>query len=470
MSLLLAVAVAAALQAWTPGPADAMSTSRVDGGLNYYSRFSHPLPAARSYFPIGVWFESVVSQHDVKRDRDAGLNNYVVLTADSNLSLVQSNGMHSLLQEDEWWNSAAAQASPANSGWLLGDEIDMQYSPEDGYARLNQIRASLPADGRLRFSNYGKGVTFWLDDPEAARYVNDFQDVVSADNYWFTDENICSGTEGGTLVSGGADLSSAQCHRAANYGATVRRVRDLVSPAGSKPVWAFVELGHPAGESDWPTITPPQVRAAVWQSLIAGARGIVYFNHSFGGPDQTQHILRDGTNPHSAYAPIRSVVTSMNHEIAALARVLNSPSVTSGWSHSGGTTAMVKWEAGAKAKKCRSNKGKRKKNCKRAKGKAKAKAAKAKKKCKSKKSKKGKKCGSKKTRSRRLYVFAGSAGAPVQGRFSLPCVGDSTATVVDENRKLPVRNGSFSDHFAGGNAIHIYRIDGVSKCGPGPGA
>jgi hypothetical protein len=41
---------------------------------------------------------------------------------------------------------------------------------------------------------------------------------------------------------------------------------------------------------------------------------------------------------------------------------------------------------------------------------------------------------------------------------------------VDENRKLPVRNGSFSDHFAGGNAIHIYRIDGVSKCGPGPGA
>ena len=32
MSLLLAVAVAAALQAWTPGPADAMSTSRVDEG------------------------------------------------------------------------------------------------------------------------------------------------------------------------------------------------------------------------------------------------------------------------------------------------------------------------------------------------------------------------------------------------------------------------------------------------------
>ena len=471
MSLLLTVAVAAAIQAWASGPAGAASVSQVDGELNYYARFSHSLPVARSYFPIGVWFESVVSQQDVNWDRDAGLNTYVVLTANSNLSLVQSNGMHSLLQQDEWRNSAAAQANLANSGWLLGDEIDMQYSPENGYAKLNQIRASLPGDGRLRFSNFGKGVTFWLNDAEAARYVNDFQDVVSADNYWFTDENICSGTEGGTLIAGGAALSPAECHRAANYGATVRRLRELVSPAGSKPVWAFVELGHPAGESDWPTITPPEVRAAVWQSLIAGARGIIYFNHSFGGPHETQHILRDGTEPNSPYAPIRSVVTAMNREIASLAPVLNSPTVTSGWSHSAGTTAMVKWENGKTSKgkkKCRSKKGKAKKKCKK-KAKGKANAAKAKKKCKSKKSrKKRKKCRSNKNATAgRLYVFAGSAGAPVEGRFSVPCVGDSTAAVVDEGRSIPVRNGSFSDHFANGDAIHIYRIDAGAPCGLG---
>jgi hypothetical protein len=474
MSLLLAVAVAAAIQAWTPGPAGAMSTSQVDGGLNYYARFSPSLPAARSYFPIGVWFESVVSQQDVNWDRDAGLNTYVVLTANSNLSLVQSNGLHSLLQEDEWGNSAAAQANPANAGWLLGDEIDMQYSPEDGYGRLDQIRASLPADGRLRFSNYGKGVTFWLSDPEAARYVNDFQDIVSADNYWFTDENICSGTEGGTLVAGGADLSPSECHRAANYGATVRRVRDLVSPAGAKPVWAFVELGHPFSEGDWPTITPPEVRAAVWQSLIAGAGGIIYFNHSFGGLDQTQHILRDGTEPSSAYAQIRSVVTATNHDIKALAPVLNAPTVTSGWSQGPGTTAMVKWEAktGSKAdkkKKCKSKKHKSRKKCRK---KAKGKTAKAeKKKCKSKKHKRRKKCRKKAKggTTARLFVFAGSAGGPVEGRFSLPCAGDATAAVVGEKRTIPVRNGSFSDHFADGNAIHIYRIDGVSSCGLGPG-
>ena len=56
---------------------------------------------------------------------------------------------------------------------------------------------------------------------------------------------------------------------------------------------AFVELGHPFTEEDWPSITPAQARAAVWSSIIHGAQGIIYFNHSFGGPCQTQHILRD---------------------------------------------------------------------------------------------------------------------------------------------------------------------------------
>jgi hypothetical protein len=431
---LLLIAVAAIIQAWGPGPAGAMTVIKADGGSKYYSRFSPALPAKRSYFPIGVWFGSVISQADVNLDKGAGLNLYVVLTANSNLSVVQSSGIPALLQQDEWGNSAEARANPVNAGWVLGDEIDMQFGPEAGYAELGGIRASLPDDGRLHFANYGKGVSFWLSDQEAARYVNAFQDVVSADNYWFTDQNICSGGEGGALLAGGADLSPAKCHRASNYGATVRRVRGLMNPPGSKPVWAFVELGHPFTESDWPTITPPQVRAAVWQSLIAGARGIIYFNHSFGGPDQTQNILRDGADPHSPYAPIRSVVRTLNRKIAALAPVLNSPTVRSGWSQGRGTTAMVKWYSprGSKSKKCKSKMRKKAGKC-----------------------KKG-----------RLYVFAGSAGSSAKGRFSLPCVGRATAAVVGENRTVRVRRGSFTDHFANGNAIHIYRIDGVSKCRP----
>ena len=117
---------------------------------------------------------------------------------------------------------------------------------------------------------------------------------------------------------------------------------------------------------------------------------------------------------------------------------------------------MVKWGTVKKAagKRCKSKKSKKlKKKCKKAKGKkAAGKRCKSKKKCKKAKV--------------HLYVFAGSAGSSVEGKFSLPCVDDAKAAVVGENRTVPVRNGSFRDYFVDGNAIHIYRVDARSRCGP----
>jgi hypothetical protein len=378
----------------------------VDGGLAWYGQFSHPLSSDASYFPIGVWFESVTSQADIDIDKGVGLNTYVVLTADSRLPLLANNSMEFLAQHGEWTERANAPGANAIAGWELRDEIDMQLGPDEGYRELQRILAGLPADGRLRYNNYGKGVMFWETDAEAARFVN-AQPLVSADTYWFTDENICSQGEGGELLAGGARaLTPAECHRAANYGATVKRIRDLVSPRGSKPVWAFVEVGHPFTEDHWPSIAPGEVQAAVWQSLIAGARGVIYFNHSFGGPNETQHALRDPD-----YAAIRSAVATTNRRIAELAPVLNASTVNSGWSQGPGTTALVKWAAG------------------------------------------------------KFYVIAGSAGGPATGRFSIPCVGAASATVLYEGRSVPVTGGSFEDSFADGNAIHVYRIDGGSTCG-----
>ena len=52
--------------------------------------------ADRSYFPLGVWFESVTSKHDVALDKRANLNLYVVLTDNTDLSLVRTAGMRSV--------------------------------------------------------------------------------------------------------------------------------------------------------------------------------------------------------------------------------------------------------------------------------------------------------------------------------------------------------------------------------------
>ena len=42
-----------------------------------------------------------------------------------------------------------------------------------------------------------------------------------------------------------------------------------------------------------------------------------------------------------------------------------------------------------------------------------------------------------------FYVLAGSAenGGPFQSQFSIPCVGNATATVLGENRTIPITAG-----------------------------
>jgi len=384
----------------------------VDGGPQFYRRFGDAFPTSTSFFPIAVWFESVTSTDDVDTDRRAGLNTYLAVTANSDLSLIKKAGSQVIAQAETWSGPARSNPEAGPDGWLLGDEVDMTGGPERGLQQLRTAVAGLPpGDRRLRYANYGKGVTFWQSDDDAARLVN-FPDVVSADNYWFTDRNLCGVSEGGRLLGDGRILPPATCHLAANYGKTVQRLRGLVQPAGSKPVWNFVEVGHPGGRADWPTIRPAELRAAVWSGLINGARGVVYFNHSFGGPAQTQHALRE-----PGYAEVRATVTQVNRQITRLAPVLNSPTITGAVRSKGAVDTLVKFAG------------------------------------------------------RDLYLFAGSTRTQDQSvTFDLPCTapaepGATTEVeVIGENRSVPRVDGRFSDRFADGNAVHLYRMHRPDAC------
>ena len=392
---------------------------QVDGGTGFYGKFSNGLPTSASFFPIAVWYESVITSSDVNTDKAAGLNTYIQLTDSSDLSLVRNAGMHAILDD------ASLAHGAETGGWMLADEADMWGGPGSspwsgkypgegdicapadgkcGYTVMQTLGGKLPTDHEVRYANYGKGVTFWESDTEAAKFVNQYQDIVSVDNYWFTDDNICGATEGGSLF-GDKELSPAQCRLASNYGRTIDRVRSLVSPAGSKPVWGFVEVGHPG--TNGTTVAPAQVAAGVWSNIIHGARGIIYFNHSFGGPCETQHALRE-----SCYAAVRAVVTTVDSQITALAPVLNAPFADGVVKGSSGVDTSTKWYNG------------------------------------------------------HFYVLAGANTASAQtATFSLPCVGGASVTVLNENRTLPVTGGTFSDKFADGNAVHLYRVDGGSSCG-----
>ncbi|MDR7082010.1 hypothetical protein J2X01_001295 [Arthrobacter ginsengisoli] len=368
-----------------------------------------------------MWLESVLEPGDIEMDKRVGLNTYVNLTANSNTALLRPAGVHAVTSEPSAWSSGLVLADepdmwagPGSSVWTgkwpgQGEVCNPAGTP-CGYSVQRTLSAAI-ADGTLKYANYGKGVSFWESDEQASVFVNEFQDVVSVDNYWFTDPNICGQGEGGGRLGGGRNLTDQECRLAANYGWTVDRVRSLIRPAGNKPVWAFVEVGHPAGEAEAPTITGPQLRGAVWSSLIHGARGIVYFNHSFGGPCQSFHILREPCGDE-----IRPWVTAVNRQITGLAPVLNAPFLDGALAHAAGVDAAVKVHGDA------------------------------------------------------LYVLAGSAQANRQAaEFTLGCLPASavTATVLDEDRTVAISNGTFRDTFEDGNAVHLYRIDGAAAaCAP----
>ena len=257
----------------------------VDGGAGYYGQFSNPLPTDPGYFPIGVWGSYDFTAANVPRQ--GRRHQHVRLERRHRCpgADLATAGSRSLPGARE----LQANIGSHTTGWMLGDEVDMGAARRTSRA-VTATRCSpnahngLLADGRLRYTNYGKGVMFWENDAQAAQFVNlPFLGVVSNDIYWMTDPNgAVANHRYGTLPSG--------------YGFTVDKMRRLDALDGQrKPIWNFVEVGWPFTESaaqGGRAIAPAEVRAAVWHSLIAGARGIIYFNHSFAGPCTTHHVLR----------------------------------------------------------------------------------------------------------------------------------------------------------------------------------
>lgn len=401
--------------AWSAqGPPATAARVPWEGGPAYYGRFAAPAAAgwtSPSFFPVGVWFESVISQADVNRDRAAGINTYVELTETSDMALVRKNGMSALT------NVPLPGYGSETVGWLLDDEVDMWAKagdarwtgnhpgegplcvPEErgcGFTVLRAQQDRLPkGDGRLHYANYGKGVMMWEKDADAAAFVNRFTDAVSTDVYWYTSASVC--LDGQNFLA----LPVARCRRAANYGAVIDRQRELDALDGRRqPIYGFVEVGWPA-ENDTRAIQPDQVTGAVMNSLIHEARGIIYFNHNFGGPCHSQHVLREGCGKE-----VRPAVAEINRRIRKLAPVLNTQSYAHRFGP--GLDTMLKYHRGS------------------------------------------------------YYVFAMPGGKTAPGRrtFTLPRgVRAARAEVLFENRTVRVDGkGRFTDSFAAEHSHHIYRI------------
>jgi hypothetical protein len=277
------------------------------------------------------------------------------------------------------------------------------------------LRSAFPNDGRPTEMGYGKGVLFWETAAEAEEFVRDWGDVISADTYWYSDTDVCQESQGGAFFGLDRALTPAECHRAGNYGAIVSYLRSLEDPAHPKPIWAIVEVGHPFSDQQFPgepNVTPAQVTAATWSSIVHGANGVIYFNHSFGGSCQGEHDLREGATTGSCYAGVRAAVAANDAQIEALAPVLNQyslPDVTVQTTSGSPVSTMLKSYQG------------------------------------------------------HYYLFAMSdfnvpGTPPTTQTIHIPGVGDATATVINQgHRTVAVTDGALVDTFQP-YELHIYEL------------
>ena len=419
----------------------------VDGGSNYYGdhgfTYAHNAGWDSSVIPIGVWLAGIRTQADADRWNDLGLNTMFGMTSDTKLSLLRANGIEAVVQQQE------LSQILANNGGSLGSETvglltrDEPTTYEEGVSGPISSTANSVQDGRFWWMNntwnwvvYGdlnggpSTTTEEIYTPVATpngttRHI----DASSVDFYFFAGQGSNLQYVAGLLdgLSGAESLD--QMHRGNNYGDLI--TQQLEDTGGNSPIYSYIELGGPWLEDTSASyyITPEEVNWAAWSSLIHGARGIVYFNHTFAGPAQTNDIL--ATSFYQTVQPGQTVsiytqVDRTDALITQLAPVLNSPTALGYVSTNkpGYENEVVKSEFSGIETMAKYHNG-------------------------------------------QFYIFADTRESMTQTNISATfTIADTTATsvtVVNENRTIPVVNGVFTDTFARASTVHIYAVNSTGS-------
>jgi hypothetical protein len=438
-----------------------VTLQEIDGGPGYFSRINGKSAWMDHHILLGAWLEQPLNATDVTHDRDMGDNIYWNLAgSDSDCNgvpcvasyeIIRNGGMH-VSAPDVTVNSGSE--SVAYEGI---DEADMQYGPGwDGWDKANN--KCIPADGECGYTvarwyftgqptklgnpgylvdgtvkqqGFGKGVLFWESAKQAAEFLK-FSDILSADSYWMTDGALNLASQGGCALfpenpkicahGSGIGLTNAQRQLPANYAYNVTKLEQLQALNGaSKPVIADVETGCPFTGDDSCT-TPQAMIAAAWHALIAGARGILWFQHNFGGPCVDFRTILDGSNKESSQYDCQQTpgvtehdvvqaLTRFNSLVKSLNTVLLSPFADGYVSSDGDVSYMSKYVNG------------------------------------------------------NFYIFAasGKPGVPPPDNqrvsFSITGAHNCSVNVLNEDRSIPVRDGKFSDVFLSDTSVHLYRVN-----------
>jgi hypothetical protein len=389
-----------------------VSTPRYPGGTGYYDQWVNG--PSQFAFPVGVFF---ADPEFLAGYMGLGVNTLVGGGMDDTYSAaVRSSGI-------DWWPTldlpSVVTATIAGvledvalathiRGYFLGDEPDLINLDPVGF-RTPQYFKDLRAAIRRMDSTRMTMINLGRLPPYNMGFVNlPAGGIVEANDIW-------------RGYSDAADLLSIDWYNMTTdqafglfgiwtYPVITQRAVELSD--GRIPAWGYVETTAQVPNEP----TPTQVYRASWAHLIAGAQGIVFFDHRFADADVTQDFAAMLHNP-----AMSARVESLAAQLQTLAPVLHAAEadlVTTVSSSGAMAAPLGGYAAGAKipihyATRLTGGRG---------------------------------------------YLFAQAIrpGATT-GTFTVPSAADQTLTVIDEGRTVTADSaGVFTDSFPADYGVHLY--------------
>lgn len=376
-----------------------VAVSTAQAQLNETSHFSRGLSTDPGYFPIAVWLQD---PSQAMRYKAAGINVYVGLwrgPTEQQLAQLKSAGMRLFCSQNRV--ALAHLDDPTIAGWMQEDEPDNAQEVRDPVTRKTHYGPPVKPSKVVEI--YQK---IHQLDPTRPVMLNLGQWVANRD--WKGRGSEGKPSDYLTYVQGG-DILSFDVYPIAGYekpnyqdylwlvAKGVDQLREWGGP--SKIVWNALECTH-IGDADRQA-NPSQVRSEVWMSIIHGSRGIIWFAHQFK-PKFDEHALLDDPK-------MLAAVSAINAQIHRLAPAINSKELADVKVASSNTEVPIDILA-------RKSQG-------------------------------------------ATYVFSvAMRNGPSTGTFTFGDKSAHQAEVLGENRRVEIKDGSFTDSFAP-FAVHLYKID-----------
>jgi hypothetical protein len=343
-----------------------VTLSPIDGGPNYYggNGFTYAHNAgwdSPGFFPSGPFYCTMASQFDANIFLDVGWNFCDRTQGDVNLPLMTPNHLWAVVADNG--GPETTPLGPETVGLLAADEPACWTGCGQGGNMPFDALSTAPnsqQDGRFwethtTWNQYVYGPPSATPGGTMQAYLTDLVttpngtqrhiDQNESDMYWFNNAyEAQNGSLYTTPYQGGliynltgagsppnGEMSPGQMRCGCRYGDQIDWDRGFQT--ASLPIMAIIEDGNSTADSRSVYITPPEMNWAAWSSIIHGARGISWFDHTFFGPGISNHDLQDTGPASSTYRTVQpgqtiSIYNQMKASdglISQMAPEINSP-------------------------------------------------------------------------------------------------------------------------------------------------